>query len=123
MRAVVIQEVECLIFCIFWCQLPKILKARQKRNASDEKKVTAQIQNLFASVEGRKTVQDFELGGLESIAWKEVLLAEQAGRRRETGGRAAARRSWVTSIGPASSGRSNPRLQSAPAFTPFAPIR
>ena len=64
MGAVAIQEVECLMFCIFWCQLPKILKARQKCNASDEKKVTAQIQNLFASAEGRKTVQDFELGGL-----------------------------------------------------------
>lgn len=87
MGTVAIKEVECLVFCIFWCQLLKILKARQKRNALEEKKVTAQIQNLFASMEERKTMLDFALGGLGSRQFRRevLLLAEQAGQRWGTG--------------------------------------
>lgn len=36
MGAVAVKEGECLIFCIFWCQLPTILKPRQKLSMYDD---------------------------------------------------------------------------------------
>lgn len=54
-----VKEAACLIFCIFWYQLPNQDKSLTCMIIL-EKKVMAQIQNLFAYVRGRKKMLDCE---------------------------------------------------------------
>lgn len=124
MGTVAIKEVECLVFCIFWCQLLKILKARQKHNALEEKKVTANPKSFCFY--GREENND---GFCVGRTWsrqlgREVLLL--ASSWAEMGNRVAGLQGipdWIASAGPTSLGSPKPRSHNAPAFTPFAPIQ